>query len=197
MSRRGPVCPWRSWSDARSMQSSGPTSGPTRGGGSSLSACSETRTWRSSRAARPLRNRDCSTRKTDGLRGGQTRGADQPQAPAGEEVNAGQPLPLVVRRQQRLVLALVGLAAVNGGEQLEEAEVAGEAVAVAAESLERDDTHRPPAQPTLSREPRGGVRDRHTPEPLEIKLCAYARERRRGDWLRGAHRARSAGRALT
>ena len=88
--------------------------------------------------------------------------------------SAGEPLPLLVRREQLGRLAGLDPAAAERREQLDEPEVADEAVVVAAEPLERDHADRPGADPALAAEPREDDLGVVLAEPLEVERAARA-----------------------
>ena len=77
-----------------------------------------------------------------------------PAAPAAHQVDAREPGPLLVRREQLGGLVELDPAAPERGAELDEAEIADEPVAVAAEAFERDHAERPRPEPALAQEPR-------------------------------------------
>lgn len=94
------------------------------------------------------------------------------------QVDAGQSLPLTVRREQLGRLPPLHPATPEGGAQLHEGEVADEPELGPAKALEADDAHRPRSETPLALEAPGGRRRREILQTLEVERPAESNERR-------------------
>jgi hypothetical protein len=94
-----------------------------------------------------------------------------------QEVDARQPGPLAVRREQLVRLLRLHPAPAERRHELHEPQVAREAALEPAEALEADHADRPRPEAPLALEPaRRGVR-RNAPQPLEVERTTQADER--------------------
>src|SRR6187401_121864 len=79
---------------------------------------------------------------------------DEPGTPPAHQVQTREPGPLLVGREQLGCLVDLDPAAPERGAELDEAEVADESVAEAAQAFEGDHAERPRPEPALAQEPR-------------------------------------------
>ena len=103
----------------------------------------------------------------------------RPRAQPSTRISPGEALPLLVRLEERRRLPPLGPATGERRVELDEREVADEAVVVAAEPLERDHADRPRADPALAGEALEHDRCRMVAEPLEVERRHEPRERGR------------------
>src|SRR3954453_6197558 len=110
---------------------------------------------------------------------GSGRERDEAAREALQQIDARQPGPLAVGREQLVGLLRLDPPAAQRRQQLYEAEGAGEAPGVggeppfaAAEPPERDDPDRPRADAALALQPRGDAVARHLLQPLEVDRAA-------------------------
>src|SRR5207248_4766707 len=97
---------------------------------------------------------------------------------AGQQVDAGEPGPFAVGLEQLRRLPALDPAPAQRGEQLDESEVADEAVLAATQALEADDARRPRAESTLAHEARDDGFGGEAAQPLRIEGAAEPDERR-------------------
>src|SRR5204863_616921 len=96
---------------------------------------------------------------------------------AGEQIHARNPRPLTVRLEQLGRLPAFDRPAAQRAQQLDEAEVADEAVVVTAEAFEADDADRPRPEAALAPEPRCDDAAFDVVETFELDRAAEPDER--------------------
>src|SRR5581483_8730044 len=101
---------------------------------------------------------------------------EQPAAEAGEKVDARDTGELAVRLEQLRRLPALDRAPADRAQELDETEVADEAVIPAAEALEADDADRPRPEPPLPLEPSHDRVRRPVVQSLELDRAAEADE---------------------
>src|SRR5215217_874803 len=124
--------------------------------------------------ADPTRGSGCSATHKPGAVGARTR--HEPGRPSTHEVDAGEPRPLLVRCEELRRLVDLDPAAPEGRAELDEAEIADESVAEAAETLQRDHPQRPRPQAPLTEQTCLDGLDRLVAQALEVDRAADADE---------------------
>src|SRR5581483_2485446 len=106
------------------------------------------------------------------------RDRDEPPRIAREQIDAREPGPLAVGREQLGSLPPVDPSAAHRAEELDEPEIPYQPSLEAPEALQADDADRPGPEPSLALEPLGDGVGRLLFQPLQLERAAEASEGR-------------------